>query len=174
MSLPYLSNWRVFDAPPPEHVDDASQLVGQVALLMGRMPTHSNNSVLGLLTIVLYAIRHKMIKIYYDCDGTVVGYVMWALLAEDVEQRIIDTGQILLHESEWNEGNNLWVIDLLVPYGHIKYVLRDLRDGPFSRYDKVQYLRRKGDQVNHISMVRNQKFGFFHDNSHSLNLRLGK
>lgn len=158
MTPAHLSNYRVFDAPPEPDENDVTKIVGQVALLMGKVASRHGTTVVALSTIALYAIRHKSLKIYYDSDGRVVAFVMWALLAEDVERRILDTGQIYLHESEWNEGENLWIIDFLAPFGHAKYVVRDLKRGPLRQFSSVQYLRQKGNEVVHSYLKRNKQF----------------
>ena len=50
------------------------------------------------------AIRHEQIHFFRDASGEICGYMTWAWLAEDTERRLLHDPNVLLHISEWNEG----------------------------------------------------------------------
>ncbi|PRC92481.1 toxin-activating lysine-acyltransferase [Solimicrobium silvestre] len=135
-----------FDAPS-DSLKNRSELFGYALILMRASPAHRDQPLSKLYKIIEAAISHKTIKFYFNEDGNVVACVIWALLAEDVEHRVIQTGEFSLHESEWNEGNSLWIIELLAPFGNMNYVYRALRDSLFLTHQTVRYIRKVGQEV---------------------------
>lgn len=59
------------------------------------------------------AIAHRQIKFAFDDNSRPVAYWTWAWLTSTVEQRITGGRLNGLHESEWNEGDHLWFVDLV-------------------------------------------------------------
>jgi hemolysin-activating ACP:hemolysin acyltransferase len=96
--------------------------------------------------IVLPAIRHRSFKFYFNSRGDEVAFAAWANLAPGVEDQFLRNRQWDLHISEWNEGENLWIIDLVAPHGHLRKIIEDL-DGIFHRFNTVSYCRAKRGQV---------------------------
>jgi hemolysin-activating ACP:hemolysin acyltransferase len=88
------------------------------------------------------ALRHRSIKFYFNSRGDEVGFAVWALLAPGVEDQFTRNRQWDLHISEWNEGDNLWMIDLVAPHGHLRKIIDDL-DGIFEKFRTVSYCRVK-------------------------------
>ena len=59
------------------------------------------------------------------------GYYVYALLAPDIDRKLSEIGWtawFATHHSEWNEGESLWIVDLVAMPGHAKYILRRIRD----------------------------------------------
>ena len=146
---------------PSESVSENCTKYGYAAIIMGMSISHKLTPVGYIKSIIEPAVQHKNIKFYFNDDGEVVGYVVWALLAEDVEERVITTKQFSLHSSEWNEGNQPWIIDLLVPFGNLKYVLIDLRDNVFRKNNNVRYFRMKNKSIIQKEVSRTSKCSFF-------------
>lgn len=138
----HLRNLRVFDTPSEEQKVNAG-LWGFAFRVMCLGPLDQARTPYSMRGMLDSAIRQKRIKAYFCEDGKPVGYVIWAYLAERSETRVRESGEFLLHEDEWNEGPNLWVVDLLAPCGHAKYIFRDLRDHVFKGRTSVRYLRGK-------------------------------
>ena len=65
------------------------------------------------------AIDHQQIAFFFGCTGQPVGYVIWAHLAPDTEQRLLNDPDFILHPSEWNEGGRTWIIDACFPCGGV-------------------------------------------------------
>lgn len=151
---------EVFNEPSDRDREIATKL-GFACRLMPQAPSHAMRPMRHLDTLVMPAIRHDKIKYFFNDDGHVCGYVIWALLAEDVEERFIRNGSMELHISEWNEGDSLWIIDLLVPHGNLKYVLRYLRDELFRHHDRVRYYRLRRGMRFVKEIERNARLSFF-------------
>lgn len=90
------------------------------------------------------AILHDHIRFFHGEDGKPVGYFTWACLAPDVEQRLLQDPDFLLHISEWNEGHSLWLMDMVLIDGDIRERIREVRT-IFSGFAEAKSLRRRED-----------------------------
>jgi cytolysin-activating lysine-acyltransferase len=81
----------------------------------------------------------------------VVAFWTWAFLAPDVEERLVRDPSTILHFSEWNEGPNLWVLDLVAPFGHLIDVIRFLQRGFFAGHTSASTARITGGGVVKVS-----------------------
>jgi len=53
--------------------------------------------------------------------------VTWAWLSDEVRDDIHKSGRVL-SKQEWKSGDNLFFNDFVTPYGHLKEVIRDLKN----------------------------------------------
>ena len=91
------------------------------------------------------AIRHNQIRFFFLDEGTTaVGYVTWARLAADTEHRLIHDPSVLLHLSEWNEGDRLWILDFVLLKGNVRSRLREI-ESLFAHEERINFLRRNDD-----------------------------
>ncbi len=90
------------------------------------------------------AIRHEQIHFFRDASGEVCGYMTWAWLTEDTERRLLHNPNVLLHISEWNEGERLWILDFLVHAGEVRTWIREARE-LFAESTDARSLRRRDD-----------------------------
>ena len=56
---------------------------------------------------------------YYEIDGTPIGFVNWAWLDEETEEKY-KTGDYELALDEWVGGSSLWFPEFVAPYGHAR------------------------------------------------------
>lgn len=146
---------------PDEALMRVSALVGFAVSLLAQCPGRSNTPVSSLAASIHEPQRQGNAKFYFDAEGHPAGFVTWAYLAPDTEARLIRTGEIRLAPLEWNEGGNLWIIDLVVPDKRLKYVLEDLRDNVFAAAPTVRYARRKGERFIARELARESTSHFF-------------
>ncbi|MCX7207582.1 MAG: toxin-activating lysine-acyltransferase [Proteobacteria bacterium] len=145
MEISYL---EVFDSSPD--IDNiAFQTYGYAAWLLSSSNITSDIGMRYIHTVVGEAFSHKKIKFYFNDDGMVVGMVIWACLTKDVEKRIIEKRKVDLHKSEWNEGDRLWILDFVAPFGNIKYIIRDIKKNILMKDRSVSYFR-KGVHKMHL------------------------
>lgn len=90
------------------------------------------------------AILHKEIHFFRDDSGQICGYMTWAWLAEDAERRLLNDARVLLHISEWNEGDRLWILDFVVHSGEVRSWTKEARN-KFCEVEQVKWLRRRED-----------------------------
>jgi cytolysin-activating lysine-acyltransferase len=88
------------------------------------------------------AIFLDQIRIFRDRRGLPVGYVTWAFLSADVAAECRSQPNRILHFSEWNEGNNLWIMDILALPGWGRVVLQDIKKHFFRNESRVFWQRR--------------------------------
>jgi hemolysin-activating ACP:hemolysin acyltransferase len=151
---------QIYDQPNEINKTQASW-IGFACGLMSRSKVHSKYEMLYLRKIIEPAIKHQFIKFYFNAHGESIGYVIWAFVAADVEKRFLESGTWDLHISEWNEGDQLWIIDLVAPFGNIKEILCDLRDAVFLNFKIVRYFRIKRNKSISKEIIRNNKCHFF-------------
>lgn len=90
------------------------------------------------------AIWHEQIHFFRDDSGQVCGYMTWAWLAEDTERRLLQDSNVVLHISEWNEGERLWILDFLVHTGDVRRWIREAR-ALFGEVTEAKSLHRRDD-----------------------------
>jgi cytolysin-activating lysine-acyltransferase len=63
-------------------------------------------------------------------DNAPIAYVSWAKLSEDVAKRY-QAAPHHLSASDWNSGEQIWIVDLCTPFGGMQEVMKDLRENVF-------------------------------------------
>jgi len=91
------------------------------------------------------AILLDQIHFFFDRTGHLGGYLTWAFLTEDTEERLIGDPRVLLHLSEWNEGDRLWFMDMVVINTEIRRYLSYAKTTLFPGAQEAFSLRRRSD-----------------------------
>ena len=149
---------RGFARPNPDRVERYSQ-IGYAMHLLSQSPRARYRQAHYASAILTPAIAHRRINFYFDEDGSPVAFLVWANLAPDVEERVLARSKLELHVSEWNEGSSLWVLDLVAPFGHLKYVLRHARDVLFRDEPQVRFVRQVGANGRVVEIERSKLSG---------------
>jgi cytolysin-activating lysine-acyltransferase len=124
--------------------DDYHRQLGIVAATMAKSSEYCGYPIACLTVWIEPAILLEQIHFFLDRSGNPIGYMTWALIAEDTEQRLIHDPEVVFHLSEWNEGDRLWIMDLVLVDGRIKEALRQARD-LFPTFTEAKSLRRRAD-----------------------------
>ncbi|MGF6327627.1 cytolysin-activating lysine-acyltransferase [Pseudomonas sp. BS3782 TE3695] len=127
-------------------VKDKAQLLGFACLIMSMCRRYSLFQIATLKFWISPAIDHKQIAFFFDKKSTPIGYMTWAHLAHDSEERLIKDPNFLLHPSEWNEGGETWIIDFNFPRGCAIDAFKEIKE-VFRResIEKVYWVRRNED-----------------------------
>ncbi|WP_081063680.1 toxin-activating lysine-acyltransferase [Burkholderia multivorans] len=123
--------------------------LGCVASLMLAKPTVSNYELARLTAWILPAIELRQIKVFFDASGNPAGFVTWAFLSDDVS-RTVASGGFISHLSEWNEGRDLWLIDLSIRRGGLADVFRFIREKFSSEHDEFFWLTRRRSSASRV------------------------
>jgi len=59
-----------------------------------------------------------------------VAYACWAKVSDEVDARLRD-GATKLRPDEWNSGENIWLVDLVAPFGGTEFVINELKEKVF-------------------------------------------
>lgn len=140
--------------------------IGFICQLCTLSPVHANLPVQRIVSQLNSPMTVGQYKIYFNDFCQCVGYLSWAYLAPDVEKRLLSGEDYHLQTCEWNEGANLWIMDLVFPHGSIKHVLQDLRDNLFKDFETLTYFRIKnGKRI--FKRVSRADGGYFFRSSQS-------
>lgn len=92
------------------------------------------------------AIQLEQILFWFNRKGAPTGYISWAYLSEEVVRKFHEEPAYKLHLSEWNEGDNLWIVDFVAPLGDAYKLASVARMGRLGRYSRVRGVRQKRDK----------------------------
>lgn len=87
---------------------------------------------------------HGQYHLFKDGSGNLVGYMTWAFLADDTERRLVGDPAVLLHLSEWNEGDRLWILDFVVLNQDVRRYVALARQ-VLAPHEQARSLRRRED-----------------------------
>jgi len=123
----------------------AFEQLGLVAHILTHCQEYASRTAKNLNVWVAPAIMHRQIHFVFDTGGIPIGFWTWAFLGSDVEQRLSRNTEGALHESEWNEGEALWIIDFVAPYGYVRDIVTFMRLEFFRGIDEVKGRRKLRD-----------------------------
>lgn len=115
-----------------------SEALGQVVWLMRQSELHRHLFLADLDWLVLPAIQLKQFRLIRK-DNVPIAYASWAYLNEDAAARLT-SGEKRLRPSDWKGGEELWLIDLITPFGGQEQIVRELKDKVF-KGEKVKALQ---------------------------------
>lgn len=118
--------------------------MGRVSIAMMRSDDYCQYPIACLTLWVRPAILLEQIHFFYDAAGAYCGYMTWARVAQDVESRLINDPEVLLHVSEWNEGERLWILDFCIFRGNVRGFIAESRK-LFGDEEIARSVRRNND-----------------------------
>ena len=101
------------------------QMIGVITHLMMSSPLHRRYNIADIAERFVPALIHNQFR-YYEINGNPIGFVNWAWLSDEVEQKFM-TGKYVLQLDEWFGGDNLWFPEFIAPFGHARLIVKDLR-----------------------------------------------
>ncbi|WP_217896606.1 toxin-activating lysine-acyltransferase [Pseudomonas putida] len=115
---------------------------------------------------------------FFDREATPRGYIIWAYLATDTEQRLLNQPDFLIHPSERNEGGRLWVVDVFFPRGAVFEAMGVIKEHFKGRGVKeVFWVRRNNDhtikRLGATGFSGEFDFGVMYANNYSHRFRCG-
>lgn len=64
----------------------------------------------------------------YTKEGIPFAFFTWAKVSDEIDQRLRG-GEPRIAPHEWQSGENLWMVDMVAPFGHLDEMFDDLRKG---------------------------------------------
>lgn len=145
--------------PTPEFpTQDQLRAYGDFAFLYLRSDFHRNLPLHLARLGIQPAIDLGYYKVFH-VDGIPRYGVTWAFLSDEAEEKL-KAGQVLA-PAEWRSGPNMWVIEIIAPYGQgsAAAVVKWLRHNLPEQVQTVRYLRVDADRnVNRVVEI-NRKNG---------------
>jgi len=105
-------------------------LLGPVAWLMMQQAATRHALLSELEWRVMPPLVLDQAKLYMN-DQAPVAFVSWALLSEPVASRYAGAPH-QLKPVDWRSGEQVWVIDLVAPFGGVKDIVEELRNKIFA------------------------------------------
>jgi cytolysin-activating lysine-acyltransferase len=105
-------------------------LLGAVSWLMMQQTATRHTLLSELEWRVMPALVLDQAKLYMREDSP-IAYVSWANLSETAAQRYAAAPHQLT-ASDWQSGDQVWIVDLFVPFGGAQEVMNDLRTTVFA------------------------------------------
>lgn len=127
------------------YVDRRVEQLGLVASLMCRSTARQDYPLSYLTKWIEPAIAHRQIYYAFGDRGRPLAYWTWALLASEVEHRLMNARHMWLHESEWNEGDRLWILDFVAPHGYVRDIVKHLHGSFFALHNAAYSMRWAAD-----------------------------
>jgi cytolysin-activating lysine-acyltransferase len=101
--------------------------IGHAVWLMSRSPMHRHLMITDIDWLVTPPILLGQFRLWQK-EGNPIGFVSWAFLNEEAEERIVTKGIRRLMPTDWKSGSALWLIDFLSPFGGQNEMLKELRE----------------------------------------------
>lgn len=119
----------------PEAIEEATQalsklpILGPALWLYARDPIKKFMFVGDIDATVLPPIILDQCRLYTK-NNLPYAFVTWALVNDEIDSRLRST-QPKLAPHEWKSGENVWLIDMIAPFGHLDETLQELRKSVF-------------------------------------------
>ena len=125
-----------------EHVVEETSQIGMAAVLLAQTD-RKRLSIAALLAWMTTPIRLNQALFVASPEGRPVGYATWAFLEDETGARVRDGTLDFLSPEDWNDGEHLWIIDLVAPHGHLRQVIAALRERLAATHERFEYVRER-------------------------------
>ena len=113
-----------------ERVMTKIPVLGAVAWLMMQQAGARHTLLSEMEWRVMPPLVLEQAKLYMR-DSAPIAYVSWAKLSDAVAQRYLEAPHQLI-TTDWNSGDQVWIIDLVAPFGGAPDVIKELRETVFA------------------------------------------
>jgi hemolysin-activating ACP:hemolysin acyltransferase len=135
---------------------------GLVAYICARAQVRRD--VINLNQWIMPAILHEQIMFVFDKAGIPIGYWTWAYLTSDVEMQLRYHPNAVLHESEWNEGESLWIMELTAYAGYVNDIVAFIIRGANNGYEVINVRKKtENEGVQRFSRWRRKAIDDYDD-----------
>lgn len=91
------------------------------------------------------AVRLNQIVYTAGRSGVWTGYATWAYFTSESATSFVKSDPPFLHVSDWNEGDELWIVDFVAPFGHARALAGQLRSRLSRDFKEARHVRRNSD-----------------------------
>ena len=121
-------------APPGAQLPQAgpktvAQMLGEITWLMTQSPVHKQMFIGDLEWFCMPPLVLEQFRLFYG-PSTPAAVALWAFVSEETETRLLGGG-FKLRPDEWKNGDRLWLMELVSPFGAQDEILQDLSTNVF-------------------------------------------
>ena len=127
----------------PEVVQRSMQLLGGITWLMMNSPQYRHCTIEELEARIIPSLTLNQFR-YHEVGGQPIGFVSWANLSAEVEEKYQAGGYQLLPQ-EWRSGEQLWCIDFISPFNYDQKIFDDLSQNIIPPGTTAKMLRTQDD-----------------------------
>ena len=120
-------------------------ILGAINWLTLNSPSHRHLFISDMEWSIIPPVMLKQFRLFQDDNKRTIAYTSWAKISEEVEARILKTGNAKLSPKDWNSGNKTYLIDALTPFGGNKGIIQKLYDTKFKGQEEIKIFRPKKD-----------------------------
>ena len=123
-----------------------SEALGRIVWLMGHSRHHAAYKVSDIYRLILPAIANYQYRVW-DGENNPQGFMIWAWLTDEASENY-ERGSVHITGQDFVGGNNLWIVELVMPFGKVREMLSEARKHLVSLYGKgtdVQFRRTKNN-----------------------------
>ena len=131
--------------------DDILRVFGEVAFLSFYSDLYGKWSARAIAKAFEPPVYLKQFNVY-RANGVPRGLVTWGMLDDDAAQKHI-SGSGLDTFEEWRSGSQLWIMDIVAPWGHGGEIIKNIKET--IQVDSVKTLRIHKDQKKILEWHRN-------------------
>ncbi len=133
-------------APQSAPQKTVAQMLGEIVWLMTQSPAHKQLFISDLEWFCLPAILLEQFRIFYGPQSP-AAVALWAAVSDETQERLT-SGGYKLRPDEWRNGENLWLIELVAPFGAQDEILSDLKSSIFpGKSFKFHQINAQGQRV---------------------------
>jgi hemolysin-activating ACP:hemolysin acyltransferase len=128
---------------PSSAADREAITLGLALPLLAEQPMSQGKSLGWHLDRLLAGLAASQVSLRFDRFGQVCGLAVWARVSQSVSDRLVRHGSDDLRPSEWQSGDEAWVLELIARHGQLPFMLASLRDEWLRDAATVTYCRFK-------------------------------
>lgn len=114
-----------------------SAVLGEIVWLMSQSAAHKSFFISDLEWFIMPPVLLKHFRLFYDTgdpktgvEGKPIGVVLWASVNDEVAARLAQGGG-KMRPQEWTSGDQLWVVEVIAPFGGADAMVADLKEKVF-------------------------------------------
>ena len=128
-----------------------SEALGRMVWLMGHSRHHASYKVSDIYRLILPAIANYQYRVW-DGENNPQGFMIWAWLTDEASKNY-ERGSVHITGQDFVGGNNLWIVELVMPFGNAKQMMFEARKHLISLYGKGTILHGRRTKNNLFKKV---------------------
>tara|TARA_R100001460_G_scaffold10335_4_gene24448 strand:- start:586 stop:990 length:405 start_codon:yes stop_codon:yes gene_type:complete len=129
-----------------------SEALGKIVWLMGHSRHHHTFRVQDCFRVMIPAIANHHYRIWEGKQHP-LGCMTWAWLNEENHNKYL-AGQKIIESTDFTGGDNLWIVDIICPFGNVRQLLSEGRKHLIDLYGKGKVFNAKRTKNGLIKKVR--------------------
>jgi cytolysin-activating lysine-acyltransferase len=109
---------------------NAAMVVGQVCGLMTVSPAHKHLFIADLEWALMPPVMLRQFSMVRQ-NNRLAAFVSWASVSDEIDARL-QQGVARLKPTDWRSGDNLWIIDVIAPFGRREEIIAQVREKVFA------------------------------------------